>query len=97
MHSYLHKNFILVKSGCYRSVSTRPPSVLITYGAPDATSVNLALLAHAELMKSCEAPPPRIKQYNDGVFIEKEHTHKDFLSYGYLLQGSVVGAARLLR
>jgi hypothetical protein len=39
-----------------RSVPTQPLSVLITYGAPDATSVNFALLAHAELTKSCEAP-----------------------------------------
>jgi hypothetical protein len=28
------------------------------YGAPDATSVNLALSAHVELMKSCETPEP---------------------------------------
>jgi hypothetical protein len=27
---------------------------------------------------------PRIKQYNDGVFIEKERTRKDFLSRGSL-------------
>jgi hypothetical protein len=39
-----------------RSVCTRPPGVLIIHGAPDATSVNFALLAHAELMKSCKAP-----------------------------------------
>jgi hypothetical protein len=38
-----------------RSVSTRPPGVLITYGAPDAISVNLVFLAHAELIKSCDA------------------------------------------
>jgi hypothetical protein len=37
-----------------RSASTLPPGVLITYGAPDATSVNLAFLAHAELIKSCD-------------------------------------------
>jgi hypothetical protein len=29
--------------------------VLITYGIPDATSVNLAFLAHVELIKSCDA------------------------------------------
>jgi hypothetical protein len=40
---------------------------------------------------------PRIKQYNDGEFIEKERTHKDFLSRGFLLHGSVVGMARSLR
>jgi hypothetical protein len=39
---------------------------------------------------------PRIKQINDGVFIEKEHTRKDFLSHRYLLHGSVVGMARSL-
>jgi hypothetical protein len=39
-----------------RSASTRPPGVLITYGAPDAISVNLAFLAHVELIKSCDAP-----------------------------------------
>jgi hypothetical protein len=39
-----------------RSASTRPPGVLITYGAPDATSVNLAFLEHVELIKSCDAP-----------------------------------------
>jgi hypothetical protein len=38
------------------SVSTRPSGVLIMYGSPDATSVNFALLTHAELTKSCEAP-----------------------------------------
>jgi hypothetical protein len=37
-----------------------------------------------------------IKHYNDRVFIEKERTHKDFLSHGYLLHGSVVGVARSL-
>jgi hypothetical protein len=39
-----------------RLVSTRPPGALIMYDAPNATSVNLALSGHAELMKSCEAP-----------------------------------------
>jgi hypothetical protein len=29
--------------------------VLITYGIPDATSVNLAFLAHVEFIKSCDA------------------------------------------
>jgi hypothetical protein len=77
-----------------RSVPTQPLSVLITYGAPDATSVNFALLAHAELTKSCEAP--RIKQYYDGVLIEEEHTRKNFLSHGYLLHSGVVGAAKML-
>jgi hypothetical protein len=38
-----------------RSVPTQPPGVLITYGVPNDTSVNFALLAHAELTKSCEA------------------------------------------
>jgi hypothetical protein len=32
-----------------RSMSTLPPGVLITYGAPKATSANFALLAHVEL------------------------------------------------
>jgi hypothetical protein len=39
-----------------RSASTQPLSVLITYGAPDITSVNLAFLAYVELIKSCDAP-----------------------------------------
>jgi hypothetical protein len=39
-----------------RSASTRPPGVLITYDVPDATSLNLAFLAHVELIKSCDAP-----------------------------------------
>jgi hypothetical protein len=30
--------------------------ILITYGAPEATGANFALLAHAELIKSCDAP-----------------------------------------
>jgi hypothetical protein len=30
-------------------MSTLPPGVLITYGAPKATSANFALLAHVEL------------------------------------------------
>jgi hypothetical protein len=36
----------------------------------------------------------RIKQYNDGSFIEEECNHKYFLSHGYLLHGCVVGVAR---
>jgi hypothetical protein len=46
-------------SGTFRTIestSTHPPGVLITYGAPDATSVNLVFLAHVELIKSCDAP-----------------------------------------
>jgi hypothetical protein len=39
-----------------RSTSTRLLGVLITYGAPDAISVNLAFLLHVELIKSCDAP-----------------------------------------
>jgi hypothetical protein len=39
-----------------QSASTQPLGVLIMYGAPDATSVNLAFLAYAELIKSCDAP-----------------------------------------
>jgi hypothetical protein len=38
-----------------QSASTRPSGVLITYGAPEATSVNFAFLAHVELIKSCDA------------------------------------------
>jgi hypothetical protein len=74
-----------------QSVSTRPPSVLITYGAPDATSVNFALLAHVELMKSCEALESN--NITMGVFVEEERTRKNFLSRGYLLHGGVVGTA----
>jgi hypothetical protein len=37
-----------------RSASTQPPGVLVTYGAPDAISVNFAFLAHVELIKSCD-------------------------------------------
>jgi hypothetical protein len=40
---------------------------------------------------------PGIKQYNDGVFVEIEHTRKDFLARWYLLHSSVVGVARSLR
>jgi hypothetical protein len=39
-----------------RSVSTRPLGVLITYGAPEVTSDNSAVLAHVALIKSCDAP-----------------------------------------
>jgi hypothetical protein len=35
--------------------STWPPRVLITYDAPEASSVNFAFLAHVELIKSCDA------------------------------------------
>jgi hypothetical protein len=38
-----------------RLISTRLSGVLITYGTPDATSVNFALSAHEELTKSYEA------------------------------------------
>jgi hypothetical protein len=40
----------------YSLASTRPPGVLITYGAPEATSDNFAFLAQVELIKSCDAP-----------------------------------------
>jgi hypothetical protein len=39
-----------------RSASTRPSAILIMYGAPEATSDNIAFLAHVELIKSCDAP-----------------------------------------
>jgi hypothetical protein len=39
-----------------RLASTRPPGVLITYGASVATSDNLAFLAQMELIKSCDTP-----------------------------------------
>jgi hypothetical protein len=32
------------------------PGVLITYGAPEATSDNFAFLAQVKLMKPCDAP-----------------------------------------
>jgi hypothetical protein len=35
--------------------STQPPGVLITYGAPEATSDNFAFLAQVELIKLCDA------------------------------------------
>jgi hypothetical protein len=38
-----------------QSASTQPLGILITYGAPEATSANFALLAHAKLIKSCHA------------------------------------------
>jgi hypothetical protein len=38
-----------------RSTSTRPLVVIITYGTPNDTSVNFALSAHEELIKSCDA------------------------------------------
>jgi hypothetical protein len=46
-------------SGALRTsqfASTQPPSVLITYGITDATSVNLAFLAQVEFKKSRDAP-----------------------------------------
>jgi hypothetical protein len=45
-------------SGTFQTIqfaSTRPPGVLITYGALDTISVNLAFLAHVELIKLCDA------------------------------------------
>jgi hypothetical protein len=39
-----------------RSASTQPLGVLITYGAPEATSDNFAFIAQVELIKSCDAP-----------------------------------------
>jgi hypothetical protein len=35
--------------------TSRPPGVLITYGAHVATSDNFAFLAEVELIKSCDA------------------------------------------
>jgi hypothetical protein len=46
-------------SGTFRTIqsaSTRPLGLLITYGAPNTTSVNLAFLAQVELIKSFDAP-----------------------------------------
>jgi hypothetical protein len=40
----------------YAIYITQPLGVLITYGAPKATSDNLAFLAHVALIKSCDAP-----------------------------------------
>jgi hypothetical protein len=44
-----------VTFGAIRLASTQPPGVLITYGAPVATSDDLACLAQTGLIKSCDA------------------------------------------
>jgi hypothetical protein len=53
MHSYLHKNFILAKSGCYITLSSPKQSQpLILYVSATHSAVSGALVQEKEVTKN---------------------------------------------